>query len=287
MADHQGGFFKVHRRVWDHPIFKSEPRSEREAWIWMVSRAAFKKTQYRVGQKMVDVERGSFLISLRDFQHHMLWSSDKKVRGFLSRLENGRMVVLKVAGVGAAKKTHITICNYEIYQDGGRTTDAGVDALGTHSGRTRDAVKKEGKEGKEGKRVERNNSDLPQLFDQQKKKKPPPKQKPNPSDAIIKALSEVCSNDVAADFVKHRADIKKPVSELAVKRMVEKLNGHMNPDAVLNLSIENGWQGIFPEKVGNDGNGNSNFNGNGNSENERVRRIVTAAARGTSDQDWG
>lgn len=62
-------------------------------------------------------------------------------------------------------------------------------------------------------------------------------------------LSAVASPDVARDFVAHRAGIKKPLSELAAERMAEKLRAHPDPDAVLNHTIENGWQGIFPDKV--------------------------------------
>lgn len=63
-------------------------------------------------------------------------------------------------------------------------------------------------------------------------------------------LSAVVSADVARDFVTHRRQMKKPLTELAAKRMAAKLERHHSPDAVLNHSIENGWQGIFPEKVG-------------------------------------
>ncbi|GAA6162592.1 hypothetical protein NBRC116590_02960 [Pelagimonas sp. KU-00592-HH] len=68
-------------------------------------------------------------------------------------------------------------------------------------------------------------------------------------DEVADVLLEVCSNQVAIDFVAHRREIKKPLTARAARAMVNKVRGHPNPDAVLNESIAQGWQGIFPDKV--------------------------------------
>lgn len=62
-------------------------------------------------------------------------------------------------------------------------------------------------------------------------------------------LSAVASPDVAKDFIDHRTGMKRPLTKLAAKKMADKLRKHPDPDAVLNYTIENGWQGIFPERV--------------------------------------
>lgn len=62
-------------------------------------------------------------------------------------------------------------------------------------------------------------------------------------------LREVASEQVARDFIDHRKGMKKPMSLQAAKAMANRLRDHGNPDAVLLLSIENGWQGVFPEKI--------------------------------------
>lgn len=57
------------------------------------------------------------------------------------------------------------------------------------------------------------------------------------------------SADVWTDFCKHRKSKRAGLTEEAVKRITAKLESHPTPDDVLNQSIENGWTGIFPEKV--------------------------------------
>jgi uncharacterized protein YdaU (DUF1376 family) len=61
-------------------------------------------------------------------------------------------------------------------------------------------------------------------------------------------LTEVVSPEVASDFLAHRKAMRKPVTARAAKLIAKKIRDHQNPDAVLNESIANGWQGVFPEK---------------------------------------
>jgi hypothetical protein len=55
-----------------------------------------------------------------------------------------------------------------------------------------------------------------------------------------------------ADFVQHRKDIKKPLTLTAEKRMLSRLSRFveqgMNVDAMLERSIVNGWQDVWPEQ---------------------------------------
>lgn len=54
------------------------------------------------------------------------------------------------------------------------------------------------------------------------------------------------------DFVQHRKDIKKPLSPVAEKRMLSRLSRFLeqglNVNAMLERSIVNGWQDVYPEK---------------------------------------
>lgn len=134
------GFITVERSVWKHPIFKASEMSEREAWIWMISKAAWSDTKHAVGAEVHEVERGSFITTLREMQSAWMWGSDKRVRTFLRKLEKNGMLRVHTKGERNARKTHVTICNYDEYQSSGRTTDAAK----THDGRTTDAVKNKG-----------------------------------------------------------------------------------------------------------------------------------------------
>jgi hypothetical protein len=125
---------RVDVSVFEHEFFaSSEPFSEREAWLWLIANAAWKNTTHRVGNVMLDVPVGSLFATLRGLQNAWHWASDKRVRSFIMRLENGRMVSTKTD----AGKTHITICNYSLYQEGGRSEDASR----TQVGRSEDAQK--------------------------------------------------------------------------------------------------------------------------------------------------
>jgi len=55
------------------------------------------------------------------------------------------------------------------------------------------------------------------------------------------------------DFIQHRKDIKRPLSAVAEKRMLAKILRFMEQgqdvNAMLEKSILNGWQDIYPEKA--------------------------------------
>ena len=131
------GFITIERSIWDHPLFKPEPMTEREAWMWMIAQAAWSATRHRVGSELLDVPRGSFMATLREMQASFMWKSDKRVRTFLKTLEKEGMIGRTTVGAKNAPKTHVTICKYEEYQSRGRTKDAPKTHEGTHHGRSK------------------------------------------------------------------------------------------------------------------------------------------------------
>lgn len=134
------GVFQVHRGIFDHPIFAPEPFTEREAWIWMVSAAAWAAKRVRVGKALVDLERGQLAFALRFLAVKFQWT-DSKVRRFLKKLQADAMIAVSTT----REATQVTICNYDQYQFGRRTddaqTDAQTDALATHKRRKEEELK--------------------------------------------------------------------------------------------------------------------------------------------------
>jgi DNA-binding transcriptional ArsR family regulator len=57
------------------------------------------------------------------------------------------------------------------------------------------------------------------------------------------------SPEAWADWCQHRREIRKPLTAASCRHQAKQLEAHPNPDHVLNLSIANGWTGLFPEKV--------------------------------------
>lgn len=118
-------WIRVNVSVFEHEVFAEEPFSEREAWLWLVSNAAWKETRHRVGNDILAVPLGSLFMTLRGLQSVWKWKSDKRVRSFLSLLEGEGMVEVR-ASLG---KTHITISNYSRYQETTRSDDARMAAV--------------------------------------------------------------------------------------------------------------------------------------------------------------
>ena len=126
-----GGTFNVSRSIWQHPEFKPEQFSEREAFLWLVSEASWKDRTARAGRVVVDLKRGQLCASIRFMADAWQWSKSRVDR-FLKRLENRDMLVLE-SGTG---QITITLCNYETFQ-GQRDTSGTV--AGQSAGHERDS----------------------------------------------------------------------------------------------------------------------------------------------------
>ena len=96
-------------------------------------------------------------------------------------------------------------------------------------------------------------------------------------------LMEIVSEELADDFISHRKSVKSPLTELSAKRIVNKLRNHHDPEAVLNLSIENGWKGIFPDQIKSAGEG---MNG-GNLQSRIMEEIYADRAAAVEDHHDG
>lgn len=103
------GWFKVYRGWMDNPVFKDD--KERLCWMWLLEKAAWQDTYHNVGESRHKVPRGSMFITHRTISHRFSWSLTK-VKNFLLRLEKEDMIQYKIK----TKKSHITICNYDKYQ---------------------------------------------------------------------------------------------------------------------------------------------------------------------------
>jgi hypothetical protein len=131
VADTMSGWVAIKRGIFEHPFFAREPMSEREAWVWMITRAAWQDTRHKVGMDMVEVPRGAFMATLKEMQSVWMWRSDSRVRNFLKRLESERMVCCEIVVRKDARKTQVSICNYEQYQAIERAENVGKNAGGT------------------------------------------------------------------------------------------------------------------------------------------------------------
>ena len=85
------GYFFVHRGVFDHPIFKAEPFTEREAWIWLIEQAAWKPCRVRIGMEIVNLDRGQLAHSVRHMAKAWQWEQTRVWR-YLKKLRANGMI---------------------------------------------------------------------------------------------------------------------------------------------------------------------------------------------------
>jgi hypothetical protein len=137
------GVFAVDRGIWEDPDFPNEPFTEREAFLWLVSEAAWKPHRKRSGSKVVDLERGQVCHSIRFMAEAWQWSKSRVDR-FLSRLEK-RDTIKRTTGTDPVV---VTICKYDAFQRVSLPDrDSSGTQVGTAAGQQRDKL--EDRENKE------------------------------------------------------------------------------------------------------------------------------------------
>jgi len=211
---------RVQADILDHPLFANSERSESDAWLWLITNAAWSPTHHRIGNDVVPVPVGSVFVTLRGLAKEWNWKSEKRVRTFLRVLENHEMIVTKTD----AGKTQVTICNYSKYQEGGRTQDAER----TQAGRTKYT----------------NTPNTSSLRSDVKAQAP---EKPSVKSELMKVVDE----DHAQAVIEHRKAIKKPMTVRSAQLLAGKFAKCQNPNAAVDMMISSGWQGFEPEWLEN------------------------------------
>ncbi len=143
------GVFAVDRGIFSDPDFAKEPFTEREAFMWLVSEAAWKDHSRRADGKTIKLKRGQLCHSVRFMAEAWEWSKSRVDR-FLGRLEN-RDTIRREIGT---KTQTITICNYDRFQRVSLPEwDNDGTVSGTTAGQQRDKL--------EDKEIQENNTTLP------------------------------------------------------------------------------------------------------------------------------
>ena len=107
------GWISLHRKILENPILnRSRVYSNFEAWIWLLLKANHKDNKFMLGTELVKVKKGSMITSQKKLCRQFRWGSTK-LRNFLKVLQKDEMLLLKTN----TQSTHITICNYDSYQD--------------------------------------------------------------------------------------------------------------------------------------------------------------------------
>ena len=108
-----GGYVKIARGIFKHNMFKDEPFTEREVWIWLICGASYKDDTIRIPNTNIitKIKRGEYMASYRFLATKFKWPISR-VKRFIDRLKSGTMLNTRVVqGI-----TFITIENYAEYQ---------------------------------------------------------------------------------------------------------------------------------------------------------------------------
>ena len=69
-----GGYVKIARGIFRHNMFKDEPFTEREVWIWLICCASYKDDTIRIPNTIVTrIKRGEYMASYRFLATNFKW----------------------------------------------------------------------------------------------------------------------------------------------------------------------------------------------------------------------
>ncbi|KKC30917.1 hypothetical protein [Caldanaerobacter subterraneus] len=106
------GWIKLYRSVTEHWLWKDKPFSKGQAWVDMLLMANHSNNKFVLGNELIELEKGSFITSIRKLSERWGWSRTKVIK-FLDLLKKDHMI----SYFSDTKKTVVSIENYGFYQD--------------------------------------------------------------------------------------------------------------------------------------------------------------------------
>ena len=186
-----------------------------KAWLDILMEANHAERKVNLGNEIIPCKRGQSINSILTWGKRWSWDRSK-VRRFFNCLQNDHMIELKTTN----RTTILTVSNYETYQNGKPSNEHQKNIKRTSNEHQTNINKelKELEELKEGLPFQSN--DFQQAWN---------------------------------DWIAYRKQLKKPVTERAVSRHLKLLKKMSEPDAIecIDLSISNGWTGLFELKQKN------------------------------------
>ena len=165
----------------------------------------------------IDIGRGQLWTSIGNLAKE-IGLSEKQTRNSLKKLESTNEISIK----GASKGTMITVCKYDSYQDFKEDGGEQNGKPGANEGRAKGERRATNKNDKNDK----NEKEVKKYFEDEK------------------------LNSLFEDFMDHRKQMKKPMTDRSITMHVNKLNAESVPNAIkmIERSIEHGWSSLYELK---------------------------------------
>ena len=240
--DSNNGWIKLHRKLLDNPVVMKDS-DHLAVWIYLLLNASHTEYPVLFGGKKISLKAGQ-LITGRKSIASTLGISESKVRRILDLFEIDQQIDRQRSN----KNSLVSILNWDKYQ----IFDQQIDQQATNKRPTSDQQVTTNKNNKNIKNIKECKeiiySDVPEL------------------------------NETIIAFIDYRKSIKKPMSDRAITLLLGKLNKMSNSVQeqieILNQSILNGWQGIFPLKSDSGTGKKASFQGRNYDFDELEKQIV-------------
>ena len=240
--DSNNGWIKLHRKLLDNPVVMKDS-DHLAVWIYLLLNASHTEYPVLFGGKKISLKAGQ-LITGRKSIASTLGISESKVRRVLDLFEIDQQIDRQRSN----KNSLVSILNWDKYQ----IFDQQIDQQATNKRPTSDQQATTNKNNKNIKNIKECKeiiySDVPEL------------------------------NEAIIAFIDYRKSIKKPMSDRAITLLLGKLNKMSNSVQeqieILNQSILNGWQGIFPLKSDSGTGKKASFQGRNYDFDELEKQIV-------------
>lgn len=215
------GVIGVARSIWDDPDFKPEPFTEREAFIWLVSAAAWKGVRVRGSNGPVTLNRSEFCFSVRFLAARWLWSKDR-VHRFLGALQKRDTI----KDTSRDSEKIYSVKNYNKFQIVGLPEcDSGATPTATRARHDRDK-EEELKELKKEKNI-----------------------------TAREVLLSVLDADRADAVLEHRKKLRAPLTAHGAKLLSSEFVKTGDPNAAADAMIAGGWRGFKSQWLKNQATG--------------------------------
>jgi hypothetical protein len=226
-----GGWIKLHRKMLDNPLITKDAEHF-YIWAWILLNATHTETKGYFGGKIIVLLQGQ-LITGRKKMSKELKCSEHKIQRVLKCFEIAQQITQRTD----MQSRLITINNWSQYQE-----YAQRNAQRLHNECTTTAHITRRKEGK------KESTPAKEIFSPTRNVPAPEEEKNSAKkeEEVLNIYGEHWSN-----YVEHRKNMKKPMSEKAKELTMLELSKFSVDIAknALDQSIMHGWIGVFPEKV--------------------------------------
>ena len=217
----EDGYVKISRRVFSSKTFSHLNAIQKLITIYLILMANHQDNKWwdNHEKKFITIKRGSFITSIDSIKKKIKdrLVTTQKIRTLLETLRNMQFLTIETT----SRYTFITIIKYNLYQDG-------------DSYYNKPNGKAVTKQQQSGNKAVTTNNNVKNVKNDKKKEK-------EKGIIFLKAWK---------DFKAMRTKIRKPLTKRAEELIINELNKLATDEktqvAILNQSIMNSWQGVFP-----------------------------------------